>query len=161
MGFRLRLRSGLGIGRLGKKIWKSIFKPVERIGRKIFEPFKQGKNIVKAMEDQANKEEQWRQDAQKRQEELDRLNDNRKKREDEIAEERRRTEAMKNNLDDQDKDLVEKKSEYNGGSGNVGSGVLINEEELKRNQGNAQNNIAGLDDYRERLKRMMMKQQGV
>lgn len=155
MGFRLR--SGLGLGRLGKRVLKGIFRPVENLGKQLLSPFRQGKEMAKAMEEQANREEQWRKDAQKRQEELDKLAEGKKKQEDQIADERKRAEQMKNNLDDQDKNLVEKKSEYNGGSGNIGGGVLINEEELKRNQGNAQSNGGNLDDYRERLKRMMTK----
>ena len=96
-------------------------------------------------------------EAEKRQNELDSINAGKKRQEDQIAEERRRTEQMKNNLDDQDKTISEKATEYNGGSANAGSGVLINEEEIKRNQGNAQSNGGDLDDYRERLKRMMAK----
>lgn len=157
MGFRLKFRSGLGIGRAAKRVWKGIFQPIEKAGKQLLSPFRQGKEMAKAMEDQAKREEQWRDDARRRQDELDAINDKRKKQEDQIADERRRTEQMKNNLDDQDKNLTDKKTEYNGGSGNSGSGVLINEEELKRNQGNAQNNGGNLDDYRERLKRMMMK----
>ncbi len=148
MGFRFR-----GF----RRAIKGIFRPIEKIGKGILSPFRQGKEMAKAMGKQAEREEQWRKDAERRQEELDSINAGRKKQEDQIADERRRTEQMKNNLDDQDKTIVDNKVEYSGGSGNAGSGVLINEEELKRNQGNAQNNDGNLDDYRERLKRMMMK----
>lgn len=152
MGFRFR-----GIGRSFSRSIKRVFKPIENVGKGLLSPFRQGRQMSKAMEEQAEREEQWRRDAERRQGELDSINAGRKKQEDQIAEERRRTEQIKNNLDDQDKNLIDKKTEYNGGSGNAGSGVLINEEELKRNQGNAQSNGENLDDYRERLKRMMMK----
>lgn len=153
----LRIRSGLGIGRAIKRAWKRTFRPIENMAKHVLFPFRQGKEMAKAIENQAEMEEQWRNDAIKRQEQLDSINDKRKKQEDRIADERRRTEQMKNNLDDQDKNLSEKKTEYNGGSGNSGGAVLIDEDELKRNQGSEQSNNAGLDDYRERLKKLMMK----
>lgn len=158
MGFRFRRMRGFGIGRAVKRAWKRTFRPIENLGKGLLAPFRQGKEMSKAMKERAEKEEQWMNDAQKRQEELDAINSNKKKQEDQIADERRRTEQIKNSLDDQDRAIIDRKTEYNGGSGNIGSGVLINEEELKRNQGNAQSNSVGLDDYRERLKKMMMRQ---
>ena len=136
---------------------RGIFRPIEKIGKSILSPFRQGKEMSKALQQQAEREEEWRIEAEKRQSELDSINAGKKRQEDQIAEERRRTEQMKNNLDDQDKTIVDKKTEYSGGSANAGSGVLINEEEISKNQGNAQSNGGNLDDYRERLKRMMAK----
>ena len=148
MGFRFR-----GF----RRAIRGLFKPIEKIGKGILSPFRQGKDMAKALQEQSEREEEWRMEAEKRQNELDSINAGKKRQEDQIAEERRRTEQMKNNLDDQDKTITEKTTEYNGGSANAGSGVLINEEEIKRNQGNAQSNGGDLDDYRERLKRMMAK----
>lgn len=148
---RFRFRGGF------RRVIRGIFRPIEKIGKGILSPFRQGKEMSKALQQQAEREEEWRIEAEKRQSELDSINAGKKKQEDQIAEERRRTEQMKNNLDDQDKTIVDKKTEYSGGSANAGSGVLINEEEISKNQGNAQSNGGNLDDYRERLKRMMAK----
>lgn len=148
---RFRFRGGF------RRVIRGIFRPIEKIGKGILSPFRQGKEMSKALQQQAEREEEWRIEAEKRQNELDSINAGKKRQEDQIAEERRRTEQMKNNLDDQDKTIVDKKTEYSGGSANAGSGVLINEEEISKNQGNAQSNGGNLDDYRERLKRMMAK----
>lgn len=148
---RFRFRGGF------RRVIRGIFRPIEKIGKGILSPFRQGKEMSKALQQQAEREEEWRIEAEKRQSELDSINAGKKRQEDQIAEERRRTEQMKNNLDDQDKTIVDKKTEYSGGSANAGSGVLINEEEISKNQGNAQSNGGNLDDYRERLKRMMAK----